>query len=175
MSNLPQEPNLSFRVSHFNNILISAATTHVGKCKPSKRSKPWMNPHVSAKIHIRNRLLKTIPQNRQQWIDACYEANKSINKAKKESWKNLLQDAMFNSDGPNIWKFIESLNGTPDANSPMFHNGRTITDIKFKASSLTTIAGSANSICHNPTVTPTDSSRSVSTHHLFMMRAVIHF
>ena len=175
MSNLPQEPNLSFRVSHFNNILISAATTHVGKCKPSKRSKPWMNPHVSAKIHIRNRLLKTIHQNRQQWIDACYEANKSINKAKKESWKNLLQDAMFNSDGPNIWKFIESLNGTPDANSPMFHNGRTITDIKFKASSLTTIAGSANSICHNPTVTPTDSSRSVSTHHLFMMRAVIHF
>ena len=40
MGNLPHEPNLSLRVSCFNKILISAATTHVGKSKPSKRSKP---------------------------------------------------------------------------------------------------------------------------------------
>ena len=31
MSNLPNEPNLSLRVSRFNDILIFAATTHVGK------------------------------------------------------------------------------------------------------------------------------------------------
>ena len=49
MSNLPNIPNLFLRVSHFNDILISAATTHVGKSKPSKRSKPWMTPHVRAK------------------------------------------------------------------------------------------------------------------------------
>ena len=46
MSNLPNEPNLSLRVSRFNSILISAATTHVGKSKPSRKSKPWMTPHV---------------------------------------------------------------------------------------------------------------------------------
>ena len=43
---------------------------------------------------------------------------------------------MSNSDGPNMWKVIQGLNGTPDANSPneaMSHNGRTITDIKSKA------------------------------------------
>ena len=43
---------------------------------------------------------------------------------------------MSNSDGPNMWKVIQCLNGTPEANSPneaMFHNGRTITDIKSKA------------------------------------------
>ena len=43
---------------------------------------------------------------------------------------------MFNSDGPNMWKFIQGLNGTPDANSPnesMSHNGWTITDTKSKA------------------------------------------
>ena len=39
MSNLPNEPNLSLRESRFNDILISAATTHAGKSKPSKRSK----------------------------------------------------------------------------------------------------------------------------------------
>ena len=36
MSNLPNEPNLSLRVSRFNEILMSAATTHVGKSKPAR-------------------------------------------------------------------------------------------------------------------------------------------
>ena len=43
---------------------------------------------------------------------------------------------MSNSDGPSMWKVIQGLNGTPDANSSveaMSHNGRKITDIKFKA------------------------------------------
>ena len=43
---------------------------------------------------------------------------------------------MSNLDDPNMWKVIQDLNGTPDANSPneaMSHNGRTITDIKSKA------------------------------------------
>ena len=40
-------------------------------------------------------------------------------------------------------------------------------------SSLTTTPGSANSICHNPAVTPADSSRSVLTHHLLTMRVVL--
>ena len=136
MSNLPNEPNLSLRISRFNDILISAATTHVGKSKPSKRSKPWKTPHVRAKIRNRNRFRQMIHQNRQEWIDACHEANKAINETKTESWKNLLQDAMSSSDGPNMWKVIQDLNSTLDANSSneaMSHNGRTITDIKSKA------------------------------------------
>ena len=136
MSNLPHEPNLSLRVSRFNEILISAATTHVGKSKGSKRSKPWMTPHVRGKIRTRNHLCRMIHQNRQEWIDACCEATEAINEVKLESWKDLLQDAMSNSDGPNIWKVIQGLNGTTDANSPneaMSHNSRTITDIKSKA------------------------------------------
>ena len=43
---------------------------------------------------------------------------------------------MSNSDGPNMWKIIQGLNGTHDANSlneTMSHDGRTITDIKSKA------------------------------------------
>ena len=65
MSNLPNESNLPLRVSRFNDILISAATTHVGKSKPSKRSKPWMT-HVRAKIRNQNRLRQTIHQIRQE-------------------------------------------------------------------------------------------------------------
>ena len=95
-----------------------------------------MTPHVRAKISTRNRLRQTIHQNPQEWIDACREATKSINEAKTESWKDLLQDAKSNSDGPNMWKVIQGLNGTPDANSPneaISQHGRTITDIKSKA------------------------------------------
>ena len=66
MSNLPNEPNLSLRGSCFNKILMSAATTHVGKSKPSKISKPWMAPHVRAKISNLNRLRQKIHQNRQE-------------------------------------------------------------------------------------------------------------
>ena len=43
---------------------------------------------------------------------------------------------MSNSNGPNMWKVIQGLNRTPDANCPnkaISHNGRTITDIKSKA------------------------------------------
>ena len=130
MSNLPNEPNLSLRVSRFNDILISTATTHVGK------SKPWMTPHVRAKIHKCNHLHQTIHQNQQEWIDACHETTEAINEAKTEKRKNLPQDAMSNSDGPNMWVVIQGLNGTPDADSPneaMFHNGRMITDNISKA------------------------------------------
>ena len=72
-------------------------------------------------------LPSAIHQNRQECIDVCREANKAINEAKPESWKNLLEDAMSNSDGPSMWKVIQGLNGTPDTNSPneaMSHNGR---------------------------------------------------
>ena len=43
---------------------------------------------------------------------------------------------MSNSDGPNMWKVTQGLNGTHDANSPneaMSHDDRTITDTKSKA------------------------------------------
>ena len=177
MSNLSYEPNLSLRVSRFNEILISDATTHVGKSKPSKRSKPWMTPHVRAKIRTRNRFRKTIHQNHQEWIDACREATEAINEAKSESWKDLLQGAMSNSDGPNMWKVIQGLNGTPDALTKLCTTTVELSLILNQklTYSLTTILGSANSTCHNPTVTSMDSSRNVSTHHLLTMKALLHF
>ena len=75
-----------------------------------------------------------IHQNPLEWIDTCCEATEAINEAKTES--NLLHDGMSNSNGPNMWKVIQSLNGTLDANSTndaMSHNGRTFTRIKTKA------------------------------------------
>ena len=87
----------------------------------------------ASQIGPRNNLCQTIHQNRQEWTDACCEAIKAINEAKAKSWKDLHQDAMSNSDDPNMWKVIQGLNDTPDANSlneAMSHDGQTITDIK---------------------------------------------
>ena len=137
MNNLPDEHNLPLQVSRFIDILISTETTHVGRSKPSKKCKPWMTSHVQAKIRTWNCLRRPIHQNRQAWINACCEATEAINEAKAESWKDLLQDRMSNSDGPNMQKVIQGLNGTTDANSLIettSHDGRTITDIKSKTS-----------------------------------------
>ena len=135
INNLLNEPNLSPRISCFNDTVISTATIHNRKTKPIKKCKPWMTPHVRTKIHNRNHLRRTIHQNRQEWIDACFEATEAINETKTESCKDLLQDAMSNSDSPNMWKVIQVLNSTPDANSPnspMLHIGQTITGINSK-------------------------------------------
>ena len=178
MSNLPHEPNSSLRVSCFNCILMSAATTHVGKAKSSKRSKPWMTPHVWAKIRIWNRLHQMIHQNCQEWRDACCEANEAINKAKTESWKNLLQDAMSIMTVQTCGKLFKIstvlLMLILLMLCPTMVELSLILNQKLK-SSLTTMPGSANSICQNPTMTSTDSSRSILTHHLLTMRAVLHF
>ena len=123
-------------MARFTEILNSVAETHVGKAKPRKKAKPWMTPHVRAKIRIRNQLRRTINTKRQEWINACREANEAINEAKTDSWKEVLEGAMTNTNNRDMWKVIKGLNGTPEANSPneaMSHHGRVITDAKAKA------------------------------------------
>ena len=136
MTNLLDEPILSKRMALFTEILNSVAETHVGKTKPRKKAKPWMTPHVRAKIRIRNQLRRTTNTNRQEWINACREANKAINEAKTDSWKEVLESAMTNTNNRDMQKVIEGLNGTPEPNSPneaMSQHGRVITDAKAKA------------------------------------------
>ena len=106
MINLPHEPNLPLRVFSFNGILISVATTHIVKFKPSKRSKLWMTSQLQAKICTQNCLRRSIHQNHQEWVDACREATKAINEAKTERQKDLLHYAMSNSHNLNMWKVI---------------------------------------------------------------------
>ena len=62
-------------------------------------------------------------------MDTCKEAREAIKKAKAESWKEVLEDAINGTDELKMWTFIKSLNGTPDNNSPnvlMKHKGVTI-------------------------------------------------
>ena len=110
MYNLPDEPDL-FSVFLFSLIFSSQLqTTQVRKTKPIKKFKPWMTPHVRTKIRTQNRLTWTIHQSQQEWIDACCEAYEAIHEAKAESWKDLPEDAMSNSDCPHC-KVIQGIPG----------------------------------------------------------------
>ena len=87
---------------------------------------------------------------------------KAINEDKAESWKDLLQDALSNSDSQNTWKVIQGLNGSPVS---MSHEGRSITDIKSKNSEFINkyarVSRLSMSRAHQ-----VNNSRNVSTHHM---------
>ena len=155
MEQLPVENNISLRVARFNTTLTEVADTHVGKTKPRRSAKQWMTPHVRAKVRTRNRLRRTIGQNREEWIAACQDANEAINEAKDASWRDFLADAVTDANDTKLWGIVHSLNGTPNANSPneaMIHNGRTITDAKTKA----TIFASQYAKVSNPPMSKPD-------------------
>ena len=59
-----------------------------------------------------------------------------IDNAKQQKWKDVVEEAINTTDDKNIWTFIKSISGTPDASPTgevMLHNGRRIASNKGKA------------------------------------------
>ena len=128
--------NLKDRVNRFVSILTKAATELVGRTKPGKRSKPWFSPEVKAKVKRRNYLRKNIREKREEWKEACKDVNEAITRAKEESWKELLEDAITEAKDEKFWAVIKSLNGSPSTNArneAMKHKGKTINSDSRKA------------------------------------------
>ena len=96
-----------------------------------------MTKTVRVKIKQRNKLRRDIKNKKKEWMEACREAAEAIRSAKEESWKEVVEEAVSgDGDERKVWKFIRSLNGTPDTNSPnevLIHNGRRITSNRKKA------------------------------------------
>ena len=91
---------------------------------------------VRAAIKKRNKLKKTVKENPKAWLDACKEAQETINTAREENLRNLLEDTVMEVDDNKMWRLIRSLNGTPETNSPneaMKHKGKMITSNQKKA------------------------------------------
>ena len=130
---------IASRVANFVECLTTSAEKIIGKVKPKKSRKHWMNPHVRAKVRKRNLLRKEISTKREEWRTACKEANDTILEAKKQSWNELLSSALPDQDPTKVWQIVKSLNGTPCANSPneaLVHNSKTLTDPKAKANAF---------------------------------------
>ena len=179
MTNLPNEPNLSLRVSRFNDILISAATTHVGKSKPSRRSKPWITPHVRAKIRNHNRLCQTIHKTAKSGQTLAVKLPRQSRRLNQRAGGIYLQtrcptETVLTCGKLSKVSTVLLMLTLQTKLCPTTVERSLILNPKLTFLLITT-PGSANSICHNATVTSTNSLRKVSKHDLLTMRAVHQF
>ena len=141
--------NLAERAQAFNNAIIKAAKKHVGKTKPGKGKTAWMTPKVRSLVKKRNTLRKQIKTHRKEWLDTCKEVSKAKLEAKQEKWVDVVSSALEDTDERGIWKFIKSLNGTPDSNSPntaMTIGGKKVISAKKKADAFVKHYASVSSL-----------------------------
>ena len=94
MTNLPETDDLNLRVNRFNDIVLESAYMHVRKVKPSKKSQSWMTPKCRGLIKKRNQLRKNISTHRKQWLQTCKEVTESVQEAKTDQWKEVVNGAM---------------------------------------------------------------------------------
>ena len=168
----PPKDTPAERLVRLTDIWISAANEHVGKTKPGKSNRTWLNADARDAIQDRNKKRKlfcnashvskicsederwesgsqelrdSITQQvkkslKNDWLKSCEDTKITIESAKEESWKNLLEDAITEKDSTQLWGIIRSLNGTPSNNAPhsaMKHKNKTITCSKKKANIFT--------------------------------------
>ena len=128
--------SLRHRATRLSDAIIAAATKHVRKVKPGKRTKCWITPKVRSLMKKRNTLRKSIQSKRKEWLQACKEVSIARQEAKREQWVEVVSSAVSEMDERSMWKFVKTLNGTPDTNSPnevMIVNGERISSTKKKA------------------------------------------
>ena len=130
-----QNATLKDRVTSFNSTLLAAGKEHVGKTNPRTRD-CWMNPAVRTALKKRNLLRREVRAKRQEWLEACEEAQNLVNEAKHKAWEDYLSEVEFSADPCDMWRVIRSLSGTPDSMAPneaLIVNGKVITTNPKKA------------------------------------------
>ena len=118
-SNFKSTRNIKQRMERFTTALTKVAKIHIGKTKPGKRTKCWLTATVKSKIKRRNQLRKDVKtkkspsgttsqaekgaaeKRRQEWIQACQDVTTATIEATKQSWRDLLGDAVARSMTPN--------------------------------------------------------------------------
>ena len=71
-------PILAVRVANFVAAFKLAGERVVGKTKPKRKNRVWMDTHLHAIIRKRNRLRKDIGANQEEWKAACQEVMEAI-------------------------------------------------------------------------------------------------
>jgi hypothetical protein len=89
----------------------------VGKVKPGRKTRVWLTPPVRAAIRQRNYLRRKIKTHRREWLEQCEVTRATIEKAKQQKWKEVVEEAITTTDDRKIWSFVKSISGTPDASS----------------------------------------------------------
>ena len=129
------EKGLNQRVKEFTDLLTNAGHSYIGKTIP-RTNKTWMSPKVRAAVKKRNLLRRDVANKRKEWLEACREATELAAEAKQEVWEEYLEGVEANADPVEMWRTINSLNGTPDSLAPneaIIHKGKAVTTNPKKA------------------------------------------
>ena len=81
---------LAVRVANFLAALILVGERVVGKKKPKRKNRVWMNAHIRAIIRKSNKLHKNIYAKRGGGKAACQEVTHAMSEAKTSSWNKIL-------------------------------------------------------------------------------------
>ena len=169
MQNLPDEPSLSLRISHFNDILISAATIYNGKTKPSKKSKPWTTPHVRVKISTTNRLRQTMHFKPTSGLKLAVKLPRLSTRPRNRAEKIFktqcqIQMAQICGKSSKVWTLL--LMPTLQTKQCSSTVEPSLTSNSKPTFSFTTMPGLVNLPCREPIEI---------AYHLRTMKAVLHF
>ena len=107
----PMKKSLHKQEKFFRKTLLNAAKTKIGKKKIDSITKPHLTPEIKDKIKERNRLRKTMKENRAEWSAACIEVNDMIRAEKKAKWKSFIEELDCNTRVKEVWRTIRNIDG----------------------------------------------------------------
>ncbi len=93
-----QAQYMNIRIRRLNRAVVSAAAKHVGKSKPSRKTKPRSTPALRDAIKQRNALRRAVQSNRVEYLAACVE----VRRLSEETRRTKLEE------------FLAVLEGSPD-------------------------------------------------------------
>ena len=95
----------------FRRVILKAANKHIGKKKVTDNSKCYLTQEVRDQITIRNRLRKTVKDNREEWIESCRKVASLIKEEKEKKWKEYVANLSRTSDTRKIFQTARAIDG----------------------------------------------------------------
>ena len=87
----------------FRKVIVESANKHIGMKKVSGQSKPWMTPEIRKAIAERNRLRKTMKDNRKEFTEKGREVQQLIKEEKTKRWKEFVESIDDRTTEKQMW------------------------------------------------------------------------
>ena len=117
-------------------IIIEAANRHIGKKKITTENKAWLTPEIREAIKERNRLRKTLIDNREEWTEAGRKVSEMIKEEKTKRWKEYVESLDQQTTDKQLWRTIHNLEGKTHQggkNETLIVNGKAYISDRDKA------------------------------------------
>jgi len=95
----------------FRKTVHDAAKKKIGKKKIDNSTKPHLTAEIKEKIKVRNRLRRTMKENRAEWKAAGIEVSELIRLEKEKKWKMYIEEIDCNTRVKDVWRTIRNIDG----------------------------------------------------------------